>query len=93
MLPSKCYDNIRFSLSDDSGVLRIEALEIIDATECRNFEQELHDYLIGRPLAEVDLGYLGSLTCDGNGACDCLWAVIQKMEKHQQRFLSKHSET
>ncbi len=85
MASNECYDRIRFSLNDESGVLRFETFEIAGATECRNVEQELRAYLVGRSLAEIDLGYLRGLTCDENGVC--LRTVIQLVEEHQKLFL------
>ena len=90
MPPKECYDKIRFSLSDESGVLRFERFEIVDAPECCEVERKLRSHLVGRALAEVNLTYLRSLTCDGDGAC--MRAVVQVIEEHQQMFLRTHSE-
>ena len=90
-MPSNdCYDKIRFCLSDDSGVLRFETFEITDAPECRGVEQTLRAYLVGRPLSKVDLDYLRTLTCDGDGVC--MQAVIGAVEEHQQLFLGTRNE-
>ena len=90
MSPGECNDKIRFSLSDDSSVLCFEAFAIMDAPECRIVEQELRAHLVGRPLSEVDMGYIRSLACDGDGVC--LRAVIRAIEEHQQLFLGTRNE-
>ena len=90
MSPSECDDKIRFSLSDESGILRFETFAIMDAPECRDLEQELRAYLVGRPLSKASLGYLRSLTCDGDGVC--MRAVIRAIEEHQQLFLETRNE-
>ena len=91
MLPNECYDKIRFSLSDESGVLRFETFAIMDVPECRDMEREFRAYLVGRPLSEADLGHLRSLTCDGDGICTR--AVIRAIEEQQQLFLGTRNET
>jgi len=90
MPPKECYDKIRFSLSDERGVLRFERFEIVDAPECWEVEQEVRSHLVGRPLTDVDLTYLRSLTCNGDGACTR--AVVQVIEEHQQMFLGTRGE-
>jgi len=90
MSAGECSDKIRFSLSDESGVLCFEAFAITDVPKCRDMEQELRAYLVGRPLSEVDIGYLRSLTCDGDGVC--MRAVIRAIEEYQQLFLGASNE-
>ena len=84
MSQTECYDKIRFSLSDKSGVLRFETFAIVGAPECGDMEQELRAYLVGRPLSEVDPGYLRSLSCKGDGAC--MRAVIQTVGEYKELF-------
>ena len=90
MSPSECNDKIRFSWSDESGVLRFEAFAITDAPKCRDVEKKLQAHLVGRPLSEVDMGYLRSLTCNGDGVC--MRAVIQAIGEHQQLFIGTRNE-
>jgi len=90
MSPSECDERIRFSLSDESGVLCFETFAIMDAPECRDLEQNLRAYLLGRPLSKADLGYLRGLTCHGDGVC--MRAVIRAIEEHQQLFLGTRNE-
>lgn len=85
MSPEECYDRIRVSLSDETGVLCFESLGIVDAPECRDAEQRLRAYLLGRPLAEVDLDHLRGLKCAGDGAC--MHAVIRVVEEYQHLFV------
>ena len=59
--------------------------EILNSSRCKDTEKVLREHLIGRPLADVDLDYLRTLTCPGNG--ECMHAVIREVQKHQQLFL------
>jgi len=47
-------------------------------------ERILRDYLLDRPLAEVDFEYLRKLKCDQNG--QCVIAVIDLIQEYQQMF-------
>ena len=69
MLSEECHDRIRLSLSDETGVLCFESFEIVGVTQCKDMEQRLRAYLVGRPLRDVDLARLGALRCDGDGVC------------------------
>lgn len=83
--PDECRDRLRFRLNDASGVLRFVEFEIVDTPACRDLETTLRDYLVGRPLAEVDLEYLQELRCAGR--CECIHTVIGEVQKHQALFL------
>ena len=87
MATNKCDDRIRFSLSDESGVLCFESFAILDAPECRDMERKLQTYLVGRPLSEVNTGYLQRLACNGDGSCTR--AVIRAVEENQGLFLGE----
>ena len=69
MTPDRCTDKVRFSLSDASGVLRFKSFGIIDAPECRQIAEALRDYLVDRPLSEVDVDHVRHLSCPGDGLC------------------------
>ena len=84
MAAKECYDGIRYSLSDKDGVLRFDAFEIVGAPECRHVSEALKEYLIGRALDDVDLGYLCTLACAENGAC--IRAVLRAVKECQQSF-------
>jgi hypothetical protein len=64
-----CRDKVRFRLSDSTGALRFTEFDIVDAPECGRIAGALRDYLLGRPLAEIDLGHIRQMTCAGNGQC------------------------
>ena len=85
MFPGECDDKIRFSLNDETGVLHFRTFEIADAPECGDLDEVLREYLVGRPLANVDLNYLQGLTCSGDG--QCLRAVIRVVQQYQHQFL------
>jgi len=80
----ECYDNVRFSLGDESGELRFESFEIVGMPECQETADELTRYLLGRPLREVDLKRIRSMDCRGSG--QCMATVASVIEEHQQMF-------
>jgi len=84
MIAHTCRDRIRFRLSDERGCLCFEAFEIINASECRECEAALRDYLVGRPLMAADAQYLRSLQCASE--CECVSAVAREVEKYQRMF-------
>jgi len=85
MSTNECLDKLRFRLSDEGGTLRFAAFAIAGALECAATEAALRDYLIDRPLADVDLNYLRSLSCAEDGAC--VRAVIKEVQKYQHLFV------
>ena len=70
--------------------LRFEDFQIVGAPECRDVEEMLREYLVGRALADVDLGYLRRLVCAGNG--ECVHAVIREVQKYQHLFVRDHED-
>lgn len=66
-----CRNKVRFALSDSTGTLRFTDFDIVDAPECRDTAEALRQYVLGRPLAELDSDYIRQMTCAGNGQCIC----------------------
>jgi len=56
-----CYDNIRFVLSDRGGRMCFESFDIINMPECRNTAARLREYLVHRPLGQVDVRRIQSM--------------------------------
>jgi hypothetical protein len=81
-----CYDKIRFTLSDSSGVLRFTSFDFVDAPECAETARALGEYLVGRPLAEVDVEYLCAFRCAGSDSC--MRALTEVIREHRGMFLS-----
>ncbi len=79
-----CYDKIRYSLSDESGQMRFESFEFLNMPECAETLETLRDYLLSRPLCQVDPQWVRSLQCQGNGRC--MSDVARVIEEHQQLF-------
>jgi len=50
-------------------------------------EHTLREYLMGRPLADVDLEYLRALRCPADG--ECLRALIEEVHNYQRLFTGK----
>jgi len=90
MNPGDCYDRVRYSLSDEGGVLRFKAFDIVDTPDCRHIVDMLREHLVGRPLSEVDLDYLRELTCEGNGAC--MRTAIRVVEESQHLFARQRND-
>jgi hypothetical protein len=82
MSQEDCYNRIRYSLSDASGVMRFTSFEIIDAPQCKNTNKLLREHLMSRPVADVDLDYLRGMTCELNG--ECIRTVIRIVEDYQR---------
>ena len=85
MFQDDCHDRLRLRLNDDDGVLRFIDFEILNASRCRGIEMALHEYFVGRALADVDFDHLRGLMCRGNG--ECIHAVIREVNKHLCLFV------
>ena len=81
----ECYDNVRLWLSKESGAMRFKSFDIVDAPECDALAKQLQEYLVGRRLADVDLQYVQSIKCQGNGAC--MRAVVDIVHEYQDMFV------
>jgi len=85
MKPDDCANRVRFSLSDETGVLRFTSFDIVDIPAFCDVVETLQEYLVGRSLAEVDVEHLKNVSCAGDG--ECLRAVISLVEEYQQMFV------
>ena len=81
---NECYDSIRFSLSDLSGRMRFESFDIMDMPECRRAAASIRNYLLHRPLGEVDIGRIRSM--EGDGRCPCVAQVVGVVREQQRLF-------
>ncbi len=94
MASQECRDRIRFTLSNETGVQRFKAFELVDDPECGEMGKFLREYLVGRPLAEVDLDYLRSLKCPYMRSLECqesggcVLAIIDVIREYQDLFVS-----
>ena len=80
----ECYDSIRFSLSDLSGQMRFESFDVVDTPDCEDVAASLREYLVRRPLAEVNVERIRSMECDGR--CTCLGEVARVVREQQRLF-------
>jgi hypothetical protein len=83
---NECYDSIRFSLSDLSGRMQFESFDIAHTPECRRAAASIRNYLLHRPLAEVDVGRIRSMERDGT--CPCV-AQAARLVREQQRLFGR----
>jgi len=81
---NECYDSVRFSLSDLSGRMQFESFNITDMPECRRTASNIRNYLLHRPLGEVDVGRIRSMERDGR--CPCVAQVIWVVREQQRLF-------
>ena len=81
---NSCQDSIRFSLSDDTGDLRFKSFDIVNAPECRSMLETLRNYILSRPLVEIDLRRIQQLDCPGNG--QCMDEVVEEIKEAQMLF-------
>lgn len=87
MFAEDCHDRLRCRLNDDDGVLRFVEFEVLNAWRCRGVETALQRYFAGRALGDVDLDYLGELTCTGKG--ECIHAVIREVNRYLGLFVRR----
>jgi hypothetical protein len=66
-------------------VLCFTEFEILNPLRCRDVEEVLREYLVGRPLADIDPDDLRREMPAGNG--ECTEAVIREVVKHQRLFV------
>jgi hypothetical protein len=84
MSEDECRNKIRCGLSDRSGVLRFESFDIVDAPECAEIAYGLRAYLVGRALAEVDVGHLQEVLAAEHPLCGRV--VVRLVTDSQEMF-------
>ncbi len=85
-----CDNNVRFTLSDDTGDLHFTALDIVNAPQCIELVEELRARLLGRPLAQIDVAEIQKMACSGNG--QCMQAIVGTIIECQDMFLPTHEQ-
>ena len=90
MIVNRCDDNVRFSLSDDTGDLDFTAFDIVNAPECAGLVEELRATLLGQPLAQIDVAEIQSICCPGNGRC--MQTIVRAIMECQDMFLRTHGQ-
>lgn len=81
----ECRNHVRYSLSDEDGLLRFRAFEVTDEPDCGDAVNRLREYLLGRPLKDVRVDELKRL--DSGGTCACMGEVIQAVQECQEMFV------
>ena len=84
-----CADRIRFTLSDASGRLAFRTFEFVGEGACSEAEVRLRKYLVGRPLANVDLGVVARFSRDHGRNCFAVIAAV--IREHQELFSREDS--
>jgi len=69
MTEQECRDRVRCALSDRTGALSFENFDIVDAPDCSETAYNIREYLLGRPLAEVDVDSIREMGDLGNPLC------------------------
>ena len=81
----ECQERIRCPVSDRLGEMRIENFDIVDAPECEEIADRLRTYLVGQPLADVDLAYIREI---GRATHPLCAEVVSKLvQRGQEKFL------
>jgi hypothetical protein len=81
----ECRDNVRFSLSDETGVLKFKSFDIVNTPDCAKLAEELREYLLARPLREIDISLVRSMECPHERG-HCIEAVAKVIEEHIEFF-------
>jgi hypothetical protein len=81
----ECRDNVRFSLSDETGVLKFKTFDIVNTPDCARLAEELRKYLLARPLREIDVTFVRSMECPQKRGY-CIEAVARVLEEHIEFF-------
>jgi len=94
MTSQECRDRIRFTLSKETGIQRFKDFELVEGLECGEMGELLREYLVGRPLAEVNLDYLRNLKCPHMQSLECqesggcVLAVVDVIQEFQDLFVN-----
>ena len=80
----RCYDNIRFALSDRTGRIAFESFDIVDMPECHDLAARLRQYLVHRPLAQVDVKRIRSMR--GAVTAMCISDVARALDELKYLF-------
>ena len=81
----ECKDNVRFSLSDESGYLSFKSFDIINTPECGKLARGLREYLLGRPLNEIDIDFIRSRECPHEKGL-CVKQITAVIAEHLEFF-------
>jgi len=84
MTENECRNKVRCALSDRTGQLGFENFDIVNAPECTDTASRIRQYLVGRPLADVDPGRIREIGRDGNPLCARV--VAHLVEQSQWTF-------
>ena len=79
-----CYDNIRFVLSDRGGRICFESFDIIDMPECHDVAARLREYLVHRPLAQVDVERIQAM--QRTAIATCIPDVVRAVNELKRLF-------
>ncbi len=88
---SECYDRIRYTMSDDGGELRFTSFQITGGSRCQGVEQELKEYLLSRPLRDLDADRIMQVSCPGGR--QCIETVARVVAEQQGFFAGEEEET
>lgn len=78
----KCYDRIRYTLSNDGGELRFTSFQIVGGPECQGVAQELTEYLLSRPLRCLEPHRIAAVSCpEGRQCIDMVARVVAEQQK------------
>ena len=87
----ECRDSMRCGLSDRTGTLRFDTLDIVASPDCIEIATALRGYLVGRALAEADAAHIRQL--GGMTHPLCAGVVAGLVQRAQSTFLHNRKST
>ena len=80
-----CKDNVRFTLSDETGVLKFKSFEIANTPACGKLAEELREYLFSRALGDIDIEVIRKKKCP-HDVGTCGETIARVIEEHIELF-------
>lgn len=84
MDPQDCKDKVRFSISDSTGVLRLESFELVDMPMCQETAELIRTLILNKPLSEVDIDRLREIPCAHNR--ECVQVIAALLNEYKTAF-------
>jgi hypothetical protein len=75
-----------FHLSDENSYLNFKTFDIVNTPECGDLAKELREYLLNRPLNEIDIDFVRSRKCSHKKGF-CVRPIAAVIEEHLKFFV------
>ncbi|MBN1863539.1 MAG: hypothetical protein JW808_01425 [Victivallales bacterium] len=84
---TECYNRIRFAIDDADGKLRFRRIGVEGGVFCEGVLKQLEAYLKERPLRDVDLKEVRSITSECRP--DCGQELVRIIGEHKEFFCGR----